>query len=1181
MVSRALVFSVLSGLLLIAYAVLVAVVGELSAGERRIAVAAAALAALAAAAGWERAQRAVDRLLYGERRDPFAVATRLGTTLDAAAAPAEALQALADEIARALRLPRRRDRAGRPPGARGDHGRRAVPGGAGRRAAADPLGEDVGRLRVTHRHPGERWQRSERAALDDAARRAATLVWAAGLVADLQAGRERIVAGREEERRRLRHDLHDGVGPELAGMALQLERLAGKLGADPDLAALAGRLRDQMRARWPPSAGPSTTCGRRPSTSSAWSRRSASTSPPTGCRCPPADPGGDAGGVAVVAEPLPPLRAAVEVAAYRIAAEAVANAVRHAEGSTCRVSLGRVRRRSARGDRRRRPRAARRRRPRRGVGQHARAGGRARRHPRRDDDAAAAGRPSAPGCRWARDERRPGAGGRRPPRRTATAWPTPWATRTTSAVVGTAADGESAVALVGELRPDVVLMDLRMPGGGGLAATTAIAARHPQTAVLVLTMSDDDDSVFAALRAGARGYLLKESEGADIARAVRAAARSEAVFGPRIADRVLAFFASSRARSTAVPFPELTDREREVLDLVAARPAELRDRDPAVPQREDGAQPGLRRADQAARGQPGRGGGAGPRRRAGPGARRTSRARPQPPGAAGAARTAPPAGRQAPAARRPGAARRRRGAAARRAGRRPARRRPWRRRRPRAQPCATPVATSSPVTRTVQTSSACPPRRATPPRPSRPSPAASSRTGTATSSTRAASSPEATATTTAAAPATSAPVPSPRARALSAAPTAPERAPRSSTAPRTSEEQAEWRRAAAGRRRRPRATEVTATAIIARPRASHWGHARRASSGVAMPWGPAVRMPVAPFATGPVSPTGRRALGRHRTACPVTRWIAGHRVVEGARHECTGNGPVGEGAANRAGNSDALENLARIGLIAYGVVHLLVAWLAIQLAWFGGGREVGRPVRRDVDGAGLPGRQAPAVADRHRPDRAGRVAGRRGAALAQRLVGLGQDPHEGDPQVGELAGQGGDLHRAGGARHQVRDRRRPVQLPEAAGHHGQRPRLAGRPVPRRRRRADPHRLGRLARPQGPEEDASSSRSTPPRPRRRRCGWSPGSGRSASPGKGVALALVGGLLVYAAVTFDPSKAQGPGRRAAHRARTARSGKILLTLVALGIAAFGAFLFVRARYPERPTPGGSGAFGPPAT
>jgi DNA-binding NarL/FixJ family response regulator len=136
-------------------------------------------------------------------------------------------------------------------------------------------------------------------------------------------------------------------------------------------------------------------------------------------------------------------------------------------------------------------------------------------------------------------------------------------------VVGTAADGEAAVGLVADAKPDVVLMDLRMPGGGGIPATAAISGSHPDTSVVVLTMSDDDDSVFAALRAGARGYLLKESEGADIARAVRAAARSEAVFGPRIADRVLAFFASSRARSSALPFPELTDREREVLDLVA------------------------------------------------------------------------------------------------------------------------------------------------------------------------------------------------------------------------------------------------------------------------------------------------------------------------------------------------------------------------------------------------------------------------------------------------------------------------------------------------------------------------------------------------------------------------------------------------------------------------------------
>jgi signal transduction histidine kinase len=339
-VSRALVFSVLSGLLLIAYAVLVAVVGELTAGERRLAVAAAALAALAAAAGWERAQRAVDRLLYGERRDPLAVATRLGTTLDAAAAPAEALSSLAAEIARALRLPRVTIEPADPrlaPAASDGDARPAGPVDAWPLTA---LGAEVGRLLVAHRHPGERWRRSERAALDDAARRAATLVWAAGLVADLQAGRERIVAGREEERRRLRHDLHDGVGPELAGMALQLERLAGKLADDPDLAALAGRLRDQMRRTV--AAVRRAVDDLRPPALDELGLVEALREHVAAYRLAvhAGGPGADAGGVVVTAEPLPPLRAAVEVAAYRIATEAVANAVRHADGSTCRVSLG-------------------------------------------------------------------------------------------------------------------------------------------------------------------------------------------------------------------------------------------------------------------------------------------------------------------------------------------------------------------------------------------------------------------------------------------------------------------------------------------------------------------------------------------------------------------------------------------------------------------------------------------------------------------------------------------------------------------------------------------------------------------------------------------------------------------------------------------------------------------------
>jgi DNA-binding NarL/FixJ family response regulator len=113
-------------------------------------------------------------------------------------------------------------------------------------------------------------------------------------------------------------------------------------------------------------------------------------------------------------------------------------------------------------------------------------------------------------------------------------------------------------------------MDLRMPRLGGVDATARLAVTQPDTAVLVLTMSEDDDSVFAALRAGARGYLLKEAPADEIVRAVRAVARGEAVFGARIADRVLSFFAAGLPQAlAAVPFPSLTDREREVLDLVA------------------------------------------------------------------------------------------------------------------------------------------------------------------------------------------------------------------------------------------------------------------------------------------------------------------------------------------------------------------------------------------------------------------------------------------------------------------------------------------------------------------------------------------------------------------------------------------------------------------------------------
>jgi DNA-binding NarL/FixJ family response regulator len=141
-------------------------------------------------------------------------------------------------------------------------------------------------------------------------------------------------------------------------------------------------------------------------------------------------------------------------------------------------------------------------------------------------------------------------------------------------VVGEAGDAASAVELAAALTPDVVIMDLNLSahrehrGGNGIDATRRIVAARPQTAVLVLTMLEGDESVFAAMRAGARGYLLKGADRQEIARALHAVAGGEVVFSAAIADRVLAWFAGG-GRAAVVPFPELTEREREVLDLVA------------------------------------------------------------------------------------------------------------------------------------------------------------------------------------------------------------------------------------------------------------------------------------------------------------------------------------------------------------------------------------------------------------------------------------------------------------------------------------------------------------------------------------------------------------------------------------------------------------------------------------
>ncbi|MFC0038608.1 response regulator transcription factor [Actinomadura rayongensis] len=135
-------------------------------------------------------------------------------------------------------------------------------------------------------------------------------------------------------------------------------------------------------------------------------------------------------------------------------------------------------------------------------------------------------------------------------------------------IVAEAECGPDAVRLAAELRPDVVVMDLHMAGGNGIEATRTITRNNPSIGVLVLTMFRDDDSVFAAMRAGARGYLLKESGAEEIGRAVRAVAAGEAIYGPDIARRVLTYF-TDMPDPKRTAFPQLTDREREVLELIA------------------------------------------------------------------------------------------------------------------------------------------------------------------------------------------------------------------------------------------------------------------------------------------------------------------------------------------------------------------------------------------------------------------------------------------------------------------------------------------------------------------------------------------------------------------------------------------------------------------------------------
>jgi len=136
-------------------------------------------------------------------------------------------------------------------------------------------------------------------------------------------------------------------------------------------------------------------------------------------------------------------------------------------------------------------------------------------------------------------------------------------------VAGEASDGDETISKTDAIQPDVILMDIKMPGTNGIEATRRILQASPHVKVLIITMFEDDDSVFAAMRAGAHGYLLKDADRDELLRAVKAVYRGEAIFSPAIAQRMIHYFSALPRTASAIIFPELTVREREILQLIA------------------------------------------------------------------------------------------------------------------------------------------------------------------------------------------------------------------------------------------------------------------------------------------------------------------------------------------------------------------------------------------------------------------------------------------------------------------------------------------------------------------------------------------------------------------------------------------------------------------------------------
>ena len=505
------------------------------------------------------------RLVLGDRDDPYDVVAGLATTLESADDAATQLAAVARAVASAFGVPFVSvdvDRGG---------GERVVATYGERPAETRTLpityrGAEVGRLELPRRGLRSRLTGRDERLLGDLVRQAATAVRTSRLTDELQDSRERLVVAREEERRRIRRDLHDGLGPAMSGVVFQLDSARLLVDSDPgaaksqlvetrshvqDVVADVRRLVHDLR---PPALDDLGLVG---ALSQQADRMRMSTR--------------------VLADDLDALPAAVEVAAFRIAGEAMTNVDRHAAATECTVRLRRD--------------------------------GDALLVEVTDDGAGIAPAAEAGVGLVALRERAAELGGRSevtcPPTggTVVRAWlpledeqereDDMTSVRVVVVddhqivrdglvallgnlddveVVGSAADGRDAVHVVAEVEPDVVVMDIQMPQLDGIEATRFITGKHPGVRVVMLTMNEDDETILAALRAGASGYLLKGSGAEEVQTAIRAAAGGGMVFGAALAARVAGYFASVSTGPTAPeePFPDLSERERTVLHLLAA-----------------------------------------------------------------------------------------------------------------------------------------------------------------------------------------------------------------------------------------------------------------------------------------------------------------------------------------------------------------------------------------------------------------------------------------------------------------------------------------------------------------------------------------------------------------------------------------------------------------------------------